>query len=264
MEVDDVKEKNESAETIDTEECIENEIVINEEVSEHELNEDEEVVYENHSDYSDYRRESETLQEMDCSIVSDSNLSDTVNLTMDSVTEAKRRMQKQIFPEADLVINQIEEFMQESPIVKSSTDNHDNHDSTPNLPSPVPTLKKTSEPVHAITPTRVVSRKTVCERADQSSPSSAASMVSSTLSRTNPLASPSSTPSSRSDAPPFPRMSCHHPGITTHIKLPRRYVKARRQRVVKVTEGISKIQVNHKLKQFSDSCDPKKDGDASS
>ena len=54
-----------SPQTIDTEEC--EEIVINDEEDddiEHASNEEAEIEYENHSDYSDIMRESETLDEM--------------------------------------------------------------------------------------------------------------------------------------------------------------------------------------------------------
>ena len=213
-----------SPQTIDTEEC--EEIVINvddDDDIEHPSNEEAEIEYENHSDYSDIMRESETLDEMDCSIISESNLSDAVNLTMDSVTATERRLEKQVFPEADHAMQEIEQFIQASPVVKHAVprhDGHDNHDQSQSLPSPVPTISKSSIPTKVITPTRVVSREKICERADQASPKS---ILSST-----PARSPSPTgpvPPPTPVSPLATRSRCPHPGITTHIRLPRKYVK---------------------------------------
>ena len=178
-EVEEDVRSDDSPHTIDTEEC--EEIVINEDDdddNEHDVDKDAEIEYENHSNYSDIMRESETLDEMDCSIISESNLSDAVNLTMDSVTATERRLEKQVFPEADSVMQEIEQFIQASPVVKPPVpglvdqDNYDNHDTPKSLPSPIPTISKSSIPTNVITPTRMVSREKICERAELDSPSS--------------------------------------------------------------------------------------------
>ena len=242
----------ESTDTVDTEECLEEIVIDEEDDQEHDSKEPD---FENHSDYSDYLRESERLKEVDCSMISDSNLSDSMNLTMDTVAETERRLQKQVFPEADLVMEEIESFMQESPIVKSSQGNPDRPDvNCPSLPSPVPSTKK------LMTPLRVVSRDTICARADMPSPatSSLPSPTGSSVSSSTPARPAEKSYSPTFSVPnfnsPLPKgKRCLHPGITTQRKLSRRYIKARRQGVVKVSEqilkakleGIQKIQVAH-------------------
>ena len=105
----------ESTETVDTKECLE-EIVIEEGDEDAHDPDTKEPEFENHSDYSDYMRESERMKDVDCSMISESNLSDSMNLTIITLAETERRLQKQVFPEADMVMEEIEIFMQESPI----------------------------------------------------------------------------------------------------------------------------------------------------
>ena len=153
-----------------------------------------------------------------------------------------------MFPEADSVMQEIEQFIQASPIVKPPVpglvdqDNYDNHDTPKSLPSPVPTISKSSIPTNVITPTRMVSREKICERAELDSPSS---ILSSTPARSSPPSGPAPPPTPLS--PLVTKSRCSHPSITSHIRLPRKYVKARRQRVVNVTKQILKAKMDAKL-----------------